>query len=137
MATEVQTNQPTATSQQSVGTLVGGIVSDAQELLKQHVELLRTEVKEDLRKTKQAALLMAIGLVVASVGSLLLCFTLVYLLHWAFAPNLLLWHAYAIVAGGFLLVGGGLMVMAWQRFRSFNPLPDQTLEEIQWTIKPK
>jgi len=29
-----------------------------------------------------------------------------------------------------------MVVAAKKRFDSFNPLPDQTLKEIQWTIKP-
>lgn len=135
MATEVQNNQ--RKDEQSVAALVGGIVNDFQELLKQHLALFRQETKEDLRKTKQAAIPLIIGMGVMGLGGLLFCFTLVYLLHWALAPRVELWVCYAIVTGAFLLAGGILALIGKKRFDSFNPLPDQTLEEIQWTIKPK
>ena len=122
---------------QSVTGLVTGIVNDTQELLKQHLELFRTEVKEDFTKTKQAVIPLTIGVVVMGVAALLLCFTLVYLLHWAAAPHLELWHAFAIVTGVFLLAGGALVYAGKKKFDSFNPLPDETLKEIQWTIKPQ
>ena len=50
MATEVQ-NQ----SEQSVAALVGGIVGDVQDLIKQQLELTRKEIEADLRKTREAA----------------------------------------------------------------------------------
>ena len=89
MATDVQ--QDNATQQPSVSSLVVGIVNDTQELIKQHLELFRTEVKEDFTKTKQAVIPLIIGVVVMGVGALLVCFTLVYLLHWAASPHLQLW----------------------------------------------
>jgi uncharacterized membrane protein YqjE len=124
-------------TQQSVTGLVSGIVNDTQELIKQHLELFRTEVKEDFTKTKEAVVPLTIGVVVIGVAAVLLCFTLVYLLHWAAAPHLELWHAFAIVTGVFLLAGGALVYAGKKKFDSFNPLPDKTLKEIQWTIKPK
>jgi uncharacterized membrane protein YqjE len=128
--------QPGSTHQSMTG-LVTGIVNDTQELIKQHLELFRAEVKEDFTKTKHAIIPLLIGVVVAGVGALLLCFTLVYLLHWAAAPRLELWHAYAIVTTVFLLTGAVLIYAGKKKFDSFNPLPDKTLKEIQWTIKPK
>lgn len=132
MATDVHPG-----TQPSVSGLVTGILTDAQELIKQHLELFRAEVKEDFRKTKQAAIPLVIGLVVMAVGGLLLCFTLVHLLHALTYPKLDLWHCYAIVTGAFLIGGGILFIVGKHQFDSFNPLPDQTLKEIQWTIKPK
>jgi uncharacterized membrane protein YqjE len=132
MATDVHPG-----TQPSVSSLVTGIVNDTQALVKQHLELFRTEVKEDVRKTKQAAIPLIIGVVVMGVGGLLLCFTLVHLLYALTYPNLLLWHCYAIVTGAFLVVGAILVFVGKKQFDSFNPLPDQTLKEMQWTIKPK
>jgi len=39
----------------SLTGLVTGIINDAQELLKQQVALFKQEVKDDIRKTKEAA----------------------------------------------------------------------------------
>jgi uncharacterized membrane protein YqjE len=133
MATDVREDQ----AHQSLTGLVTGIVHDTQELLKQHLELFRAEVKEDFTKTKQAVIPLTIGVVVMGVAALLLCLTLVYLLHWAASGRLELWHAFAIVTGAFLLAGGALVYAGKKKFDSFNPLPDKTLKEIQWTIRPK
>ena len=135
MATDLKEN--TQANAPSVTGLVTGIVNDTQELIKQHLELFRTEVKEDFTKTKQAVIPLVIGVVVMGVGALLVCFTLVYLLEWAARPRLELWVCYAIVSGLFVLGGGILIYAGKKKFDSFNPLPDQTIKEIQWTIKPK
>ena len=133
MATDLKENAQA--NAPSVTGLVTGIVNDTQELIKQHLELFRTEVKEDFTKTKQAIIPIVIGVVVLAVGALLVCFTLVYLLHWA--ARLELWACYAIVSGAFIVLGGILVYAGKKQFDSFNPLPDKTIKEIQWTIKPK
>jgi len=140
MATDVrETAQPNAPHDNgpSVTSLVTGIVNDTQELIKKHLELFRTEVKEDFTKTKQALIPLIVGVVVMGVGALLICFTLVNLIYWAAFPHLELWVCDAIVAGTFVLVGGILVYAGKKRFDTFNPLPDKTIKEIQWTIKPK
>ena len=139
MATDLKDNSQASASgasAPSVTGLVTGIVNDTQELIKQHLELFRTEVKEDFTKTKQAGIPLIIGVVVMAVGALLVCFTLVYLLNWA-APQLPLWVCYAIVSGVFIVLGGILFYAGKKKFDAFNPLPDKTIKEIQWTIKPK
>jgi len=74
------------------------------------------------------------------LGGLLMCFMLVYLLDWAF-PGLGLWLCFLIVGGFFTLLGVTLVFAAVQRFRSFNPLPDQSLqglkETLQWKTNPR
>jgi hypothetical protein len=120
----------------AVSTLVTGILNDAQELMKQQVALVRTEIREDFRKTKEGVLSLAIGAGVGFVGLSFVCLTAVYLLEWAAHPNLPLWACYAIVAGTMVVVSAGLLVAGKKRFESFNPLPDQSLEglkeNLQW-----
>jgi hypothetical protein len=45
----------------SLSTLLGGIVSDMQQLLEDHLHLLKLEVQDDLQKSKNAMLPMALG----------------------------------------------------------------------------
>jgi len=138
MATNVQSG-----SDVSVTSLVGGIVHDAQELLKQQLNLFKAEVKEDMRKTREASVSLAIGLVASFVGGIVLCFALAHLLHWAFTYNTphLIWVWYAVVGGAVTAVGLGLAFRAYQKFRSFNPLPDETAEalkeNLEWNTKPR
>jgi len=110
--------------------LVSGIVTDVQTLIRQQVVMLRSEVKEDMRRTKDAAKYMGVGATLAALGAVFLLISSVYLLNWL-APALPLWGCWAIV-GGVLLVAGAVAVYAGKRiFDSFNPLPDKTAHALQ------
>jgi len=119
---------------------VGGIVSDAQELMKQQLALFKAEVKEDMRKTSEASASLAVGLAATLVGSIVLCFAVAHLLSWAW-PAVELWVWYAVVGGVVTAVGLGFASAAYQKFRSFNPLPDKTAEalkeNLEWKTKPR
>jgi len=126
--------------QPSLTELVSGIVSDAQTLIRQQVVMLRAEIKEDMRRTKDAAKFMGLGIGLAALGGLFLVIGLVYLLQWL-APSIPEWGCWMIV-GGVLVVGGLVAVYAGQRmFASFNPLPDKTLnalqENVSWITNPQ
>ena len=129
MAQEVETG-----SAPSMTSLVTGIINDVQELIKQQVAMVRHDIKEDLRKTKEAALAMSVGVAVASLGGFLLCFLLVYLLFWA-VDGLPLWGAFGIVGGLFVIVGGVLTYLGNKKFDSFNPLPDESAQALKENLQ--
>jgi hypothetical protein len=123
----------------SMSGLVTGIVNDAQELIKQQLALARHEIKEDFRKTKEAALSLALGGTIALLGGILLCGMLVYLLD---ALTVLpLWACYGIVGGLLAVVGGVLVYLGKKKLDSFNPLPEESAqalkENVQWITKPR
>ena len=70
-------------SEPSLSSLVGGIINDFQSLMKQEVALARRELADELRKAKQAAISLGIGVGILAIGGLLLIFMLVHLLSWA------------------------------------------------------
>lgn len=135
MASELHTDAEPTTTQ-----LLSGIISDAQELMKQQLALFRSEVREDFRKTRQAAYLLVGGVVVAQLAAMLLCWMCVHLLSASF-PDLPLWGCFGIIGGILALVGGGLALSAVLQLNSFNPLPDQTAqavkENVRWMTNPK
>src|SRR5881394_4079841 len=110
MATEVQNH-----SEQSMASLVGGIVGDVQDLIKQQLALTRKEIEADLRKTREAATLLAVGIGTALFGLFAFCLMLAHVIHYLATPAALrvtaepaavpLWGCYGIVA--LLLLGGG------------------------------
>ncbi|WP_254507253.1 phage holin family protein [Anatilimnocola floriformis] len=136
MATDIYQPQ---TSEPSLTQLLSGIITDAQELLRQQLAMLRTEMKEDVRRTKQALVALVCGLALASVGVTLLCFMAVYGLQAAFA--LPLWACFGIVGGLLAAAGGGAFYAAVIQFNAFNPLPDESAqalkENLQWISHPK
>lgn len=135
MATDVQESPGP-----SMTNLVTGIVNDAQELMKQQFALLKVEVQDDLRKTRDAATASLIALGTTLVGAVLLSLALVHLANWAF-PEVALWVWYAVIGGMMAALGVGLGSQAYQQFRSFNPLPDESAAALQenlgWTNKRK
>jgi hypothetical protein len=136
MANEVHTG-----ADASLTSLVTGIVHDAQELLKQELALFRQEVKGDVRKTKEAAVLLGAGIGTLVLSGIFICQMLAYLLNWAFPNALPLWICEGIMGGLLLLVGGGLFYIGRSKLISFNPLPDQTVgalkENVRWIMNPR
>jgi len=134
MATEVQ-NHP----EPSVASLVSGIVTDVQDLIKQQLQLTRKEIEADFRKTREAASLLAIGLGVMFFGGFAFCLMLAHLIHYLAIPSgvvrdvatIPLWASHGIVAAVFLVVGGGLAFAGKKKFDSFNPLPDESAQVLQ------
>jgi hypothetical protein len=64
-----------------VTTLVNGIMHDAQDLLQLQMALFKHEVKDNLRKTKEAARSLSLGAALAMTGGLFGAFMLVHALH--------------------------------------------------------
>jgi len=143
MATEVQTHPDEA----SMTGLMRGIINDLGDLIRQEVKFARTEIKADLRKTRNASAILALGAGVALLGVILLALMLVHLIHWLSLPaeaapaGIPLWGCYGMVSAVFLLIGGVASYMGVQKFQSFNPMPDETAqtvkENVQWIANSK
>jgi hypothetical protein len=144
MANEVHTSsEPTATG------LLRGIISDIGDLLRQELRFARTEFRTDLRKSKEAVTVLALGVGTAIMGVLLLALMLVFLLHWLTVPTgvvsdpavVPLWGCFGIVSALFLITGAGLVWLGYKKFESFNPLPDETAktvkENVEWMMNSK
>lgn len=134
-------NEPRSTVEPSTMGLLGGIISDFGDLIKQEIRFAKAEFKSDLGKTREAATALGIGVGVASLSGLLLVWMLVHLLHWATSPTgadparLPLWACFGIVGlvlGG---IGGVLMASGIRKFQSFNILPDETAQTIKENVK--
>jgi hypothetical protein len=142
MSTEVHNH-----SDQSVSSLVSGIVSDFQDLLKQQLQLSRREIEEDLRKSTEAASIFGLGVGICFLGGLTLCLMLAHLLHWLTAPygtdpaSFPLWACFAVVGGVLSLIGWEVTYAGRRKFQTINPLNNpatQALKEnVQWLTTPK
>jgi len=137
MANEVQNP-----SEQSVTSLVSGIVSDIQDLLKQQLRLTRKEIEADLRQSKEAASFLAAGWAICYIALFAICLMLAHLFHWLGAPvvadssALPLWGSYALAAAVFLIGGGVLIVIGKKKLESMGiPLhgtAQAIKENIEW-----
>lgn len=118
------------TADQSLGALVGDIVSDSQKLVMQHIELLRHEVREDFRKSKRAALVMVSAHVLGVVGCATLVAMLVGLLAWA-APSVS-WWCWSGIVGGILMALSAVTYYSGKRMiASMNLLPNEIARALK------
>lgn len=130
-------------------SLVGGIINDFGDLIRQEIRFARAEIKSDLVKTREATMILGIGVGVASVAGLLLVWMLVHLLHWLTLPAgsrlddamLPLWACFGIVGAALAVIGGLVIQSAVRKFQSFNLLPEQTAqtvkENVEWITNSK
>jgi len=123
----------------SLTSLVTGIVTDVQQLIKQQTELIRHEIREDIQKARDGAIFLGIGLGITLVGGLLFCLMPPYLLNWA-VPELPLWACFGITGVVFLILGACAVWAAAKKFQSAASFPEsiESLKEnVTWTVKPR
>jgi uncharacterized membrane protein YqjE len=123
-----------ADSPASMAQLVGGIVTDVQTLVRQEIQLAKTEMRQEWEKTKTAAGSMAAGAALLTVAGLLICFALVYLLA-QLAPGLPLWACYTIVAVALGLIGGILVGVGRSKASDIHLVPPQTVETMKENVQ--
>jgi uncharacterized membrane protein YqjE len=129
-----QTTNSTAT----LTPLVAGIVSDAQALIRQQLTLFQTEMKNDLRRTKEATIPLLIGVAVCFLAGLILCMACADLILYIW-PTCSRFAAFGIVGIVLAIIGGALVYTGKAKFDAFNPLPEKAVEglkeNIQWKTK--
>ena len=118
----------------SVASLLGGIASDLQTLVRQEVSLAKAEILREWDKAKAAAGAMAVGAAVLALGGLFLCLTVVALLHEV--AGLPWWASFLIVGGVFAVLGAVLFFTGRNKAAQVNVVPPQTAEtmreNVQW-----
>ena len=136
MATELQNH-----TEQSTTSLVGGIIDDMQDLVKQQVQLTRNEISGEIQRASEAAQFFAVGAAILFFGAFTLCLALVYLLHWASSPTgsdaakIPLWACYALVGGPLTVVGGVLTWMGRAKMQTIHPLQNPATEALKENVK--
>jgi len=131
-------NPVDAPPERSMASLVGGIVTDAQHLIRQEITLARREIAQELNKAKEAVIALGIGIGTTALAGLMLVFGLVYLLHWATSESLPLWGCFGIVGGALVVVGGGLFFFCTRKVGDMH-MPEQSIaamkDNFQWFKK--
>lgn len=100
----------------SLWEATGELIAAGQQVILDRVELLRSEITEDLRDLLWGGTLVVAALMVATFGWIIVCAALVVLLH-RWMP---LEASLAIVGGPHILAGLALAGMAWRRFRHLH-----------------
>jgi hypothetical protein len=125
-------------SEADLGTLVKGIVQDAERLAKQHIDLFKKDIKQDLRQFRDAAISLGAGAVVLLIGGVVLAMALA---EGLVALNLPDWAAYGLVGIVIAAVGGALVFMGLNKIKQATPVAEHTVEtleeDVQWMKNPK
>jgi hypothetical protein len=124
----------TVDSPASITQLVGGIVTDLQTLMRQELQLAKTEIRQEWDKTKIAAGSMAAGASLLTVAGLLVSFALVYLLNWV-APGLPLWACFGLIGVALGLIGGILIGVGRSKASEISIIPPQTAESMKENVQ--
>jgi hypothetical protein len=107
------------TSDVSITHLVTGIIADAQDLGVKHLELLRSELLEEIRKTTDAIVSLAIGFALILIGGVLFCHMFAHMLL-QFIPTLSMWQCYGIVGLVVAIAGAIPLAIGLSRLRSLQ-----------------
>jgi urea transporter len=116
----------------SMTSLVSGIITDAQQLIRQEVALAKREIQQELNKAKLAAVSFGIGIMVSALGGAMLCIMIALLIGEALNHY---WAGFGIFGGVLVCVGGALFFMAKSKVQAMSMMPQtvETMKEnVQW-----
>jgi len=133
--------QTTTGSEPTVTSLLSGIVNDAQELIKQQLQLFKHELKDDMVRAREILPSLGLGVTFAVAALFLLGLTFAHLLNWGMGDaHLPLWACYGIVTVVFGVVGCALLFFAKKNLESLpmsHEAAKATEENVEWLTKPK
>ena len=120
--------------QPSIAQLIGGLVADAEHVIRKELELAKVEIEDMGKKAGRSAVAVATGGLVTGAGGLLLLFMTVHLITGMAGVDL--WISYAIVGGAVAVIGGILLATGIARIRNMNMVPreaaDALRKDAQW-----
>ncbi len=111
---------------ESLADLMKGTLGDVEKLIGHHIDLLRTELKDEVCKAKSAALSLAGGAGIAAAGGLLGILALVHGLHEK--SRLPLWACYGLVGGVLGGAGAALLRAGARQAADVQVVPRRTAE---------
>jgi hypothetical protein len=117
----------------SMASLVGGIITDAQRLVRQEVALARREMQVELDKAKVASISLAAGAGLSMFGAIFLGLMVVFLLHEV--GGLAVWASFLIVGGVVAVAGAVLLYAGIQEVSTISLVPPQTAETLQENVQ--
>jgi uncharacterized membrane protein YqjE len=114
-------------NQESVGTLVSGIVEDLQRIMRGEVALAKTELKEEAAAMGRGAGMLVAGAIVGLVAFIFLMLGVTYLINrW-----LTMWQSAAIVGAALLVIALILVMSGRSKLSAANLTPTQTIDSLK------
>jgi len=117
----------------SLASLVSGIVQEVQELSRQQLALLKAEITNDVRQTREVAVSWAAAIALGVVGVLMLRLMLVYLVN--FATGWPLFACFGVVGLVMAAVAAGLFYAGKKKLDSFSLLPTESIHALKENVQ--
>jgi uncharacterized membrane protein YqjE len=118
---------PAQPAPEGFGTLISGILSDLQGIVRGEVALAKAELKEDAGVIGKAAGSLAVGAMVALVGFIFLMLGVTYLLN----KSLEMWISAGIVGLALLIIGAILVMSGKNKLSAASLKPTETIDSIK------
>jgi uncharacterized membrane protein YqjE len=133
MSSSSETTRPTEPKrpEQSLGDLFKEMTSELSGLLRQEVELVKVETRDEVQRTAKAGASLGAGGVAALLAITFLSTALALLLAQALNTAL----SFAIVAVVWGIAAAVLVISGRQKMRAVRPLPETTAsikEDMEW-----
>jgi hypothetical protein len=119
--------------QESIGGLIKSVLADTRELIREEMELMRSEVREEVAQARTVGVAFGAAAFAGLLGAALLCIALgSAIAYWAGWP---VWTGYAIVAALLLIAGYIAMSYGRKQLSDFRALPKtraSVKENLAW-----
>jgi protein-S-isoprenylcysteine O-methyltransferase Ste14 len=113
----------------SIGTLVRGVLMDIRDLMREELALARVEIREQAGKAKLAAASLGAAMVALAFGGTFLLVAIAVgiadLLDWP------VWTGFLIVALLLSIVGFVMLASGRKKLRTVQPVPEETVRTLK------
>jgi uncharacterized membrane protein YqjE len=115
----------------SVSAVLHDIVGNVQDIVRSEMRLAKTELREELGKSRNAGILLGVGVLLLTFGLVFLLLAAVYALS-AVVPD---WAAALIVGGGVALIAALCVGLGISKFKTVRAVPKTATtvkENVEW-----
>jgi uncharacterized membrane protein YqjE len=119
---------PSRTPQdESIGSLLSGLIGDLQNLIRGEVDLAKTEIREEVGVAMRGAVMLAVAAMLGLTALIVLMFGLAtYIEKWVNE-----WQALGIVGLGLVIVAALAGILGKRRLSASSMTPDRTIESLK------
>ena len=117
--------------QPDVNRLLKQLIQDVNNLLTQHIELFKYEIKEEVAEAGKYTTIIVAGTLIAYTGLILFGFFLIF----ALALILPLWAASLAVTIFYFMIAAIVLFITNKRLKKMQLMPEASLEEAGKTVK--
>jgi uncharacterized membrane protein YqjE len=120
-----------AIADRTISSVLHDIVGNVQDIVRSELRLAKTELSEELGKSRAAATLLGMGAVLSLVAVLFLLLAAVYALS-SVVPS---WAAALIVGAGVAIIAALFFGIGLKRFKAVRAAPktvDSMKENVEW-----